>query len=109
MAMSKKALALGQVELRFLLVILGLKQHATCAVITSTLLEQTGQRVVPGALYSTLDRLTDKKYVAFEWLLPAQRRGGRACRYYKVTLLGKSIAHECVRGIVALSRKTFLA
>ena len=79
---------LGEFEQIVLLPLLRLGKNAYGVPIRNEL-EHRAKRVVSvGALYSTLDRLEAKGYVA-SWLAdPTPERGGRSKRYFRVEPLG---------------------
>jgi len=79
---------LGEFEQIVLLALLRLGKNAYGVPIRNEL-EHRAKRVVSvGALYSTLDRLEAKGYVA-SWLAdPTPERGGRSKRYFRVEPLG---------------------
>lgn len=53
--------------------------------IREAIQERTGRNVARGALYMTLDRLTDKGLLRSWKGEPLRERGGRARRHYEVT------------------------
>ncbi len=53
-----------------------------------------GRSVAPGALYTTLERVEQKGWVASRVGEPTAARGGRAKRFYTVTAFGKSAVRE---------------
>jgi PadR family transcriptional regulator PadR len=81
---------LGEFEQLVLLAILRLPDEAYGVSIRTEIADQTGRRVAPGALYTTLDRLEDKGLVTSCLGPPSPERGGRAKRYYEVTVSGTS-------------------
>lgn len=80
---------LGEFEQIVLLAILRLADEGAYGVsIRQEIRERTGRSTVPGALYTTLDRLEQKGLVASRFGEPTPARGGRAKRYYDVTSAG---------------------
>jgi len=79
---------LGEFEQIVLLALLRLGKDAY-GVPVRLEIEQRAQRSVSiGALYSTLDRLEAKGYVASWFADPTAERGGRSKRYFRVEPLG---------------------
>ena len=79
---------LGEFEQIVLLSILRLDDTAYGVSIRAEITEHTGRNVAPGALYTTLQRLEEKGFVASRLGDPTPERGGRAKRYYKVSAAG---------------------
>ena len=80
---------LGEFELLVLLSILRQEGGAFANQIREDLLENAGRRVTRGALYRTLDRLTEKGLL--KWELEASEvpeRGGHPMRRLRVTERG---------------------
>lgn len=57
-----------------------------------------------GALYSTLDRLEQKKYVKSRVGEPTPERGGRRKRLFEITGLGQAALENAWRVSAAMSR-----
>jgi DNA-binding PadR family transcriptional regulator len=79
---------LGEFEHLVMLAILRLDDNAYGVAIRAEIEKCAEQSVTPGALYTTLDRLTQKGWVDSQVGDPTPIRGGRAKRYYKVTAAG---------------------
>ena len=56
-----------------------------------------GRKVAPGALYTTLDRLSTKGLLVSREGEPTAVRGGRAKRFYTVTPEGRTLLVEAQR------------
>lgn len=86
---------LGEFELLVLLSILRLRDGPYANAVRDDLEENAGRRVTRGALYRTLDRLTDKGFVAWE-LEPSRvpERGGHPMRRLQVTEAGVEQVRE---------------
>ena len=84
-----RLIPLGELEQLVLLAILRLGDGAYGVSIRAELAERTGRRIVPGALYTTLDRLEDKGVLRSYLGEHTPERGGRAKRYYSLTASGK--------------------
>lgn len=79
---------LGEFEQVVLLAVLRLGDEAYGVTIREVILERTDRRPTPGALYTTLDRLEAKGFVASRFGDPTEERGGRAKRFFRVTPAG---------------------
>ena len=72
--------------------------------IRNELETQTGRSVARGAVYITLDRLVQKKYLR-SWLGDSTaERGGRAKRYFALTKTGKIALRASRDALINLSR-----
>ena len=79
---------LGEFEQIVLLALLRLGENAYGVPIRQEIQLRTKRAVSVGALYSTLDRLEAKGYVASWFAEPTPERGGRSKRYFRVEPLG---------------------
>jgi PadR family transcriptional regulator PadR len=79
---------LGEFEQIVLLALLRLGKNAYGVPIRQEIEHRTKRSVTVGALYSTLDRLEAKGYVASWFADPTAERGGRSKRYFRVEPLG---------------------
>jgi len=79
---------LGEFEQIVLLAILRLGDGAYGVPIRREIEKRAGRGVTVGALYSTLDRLEAKGYVASWFADPTAERGGRSRRYFRVAPAG---------------------
>jgi PadR family transcriptional regulator PadR len=79
---------LGEFEQIVLLALLRLGENAYGVPIRQEIQLRTKRVVSVGALYSTLDRLEAKGYVASWFAEPTPERGGRSKRYFRVEPLG---------------------
>lgn len=79
---------LGEFEQIVLLALLRLGKNAYGVPIRQEIEQRAKRSVTIGALYSTLDRLEAKGYVASWFAEPTAERGGRSKRYFKVEPLG---------------------
>lgn len=71
-----------------LLVLFRLGEGAYGAAIRDEILERTGRRVTPGAIYPTLDRLERKGFVRSYAGDPVPERGGRSKRHFVIERSG---------------------
>lgn len=86
---------LGEFELLVILAILQRPEDSYANRVRETLQSSAGRTVTRGALYRTLDRLTDKGLI--EWELEPSgtpARGGHPMRRLSVTRAGKQAARE---------------
>jgi PadR family transcriptional regulator, regulatory protein PadR len=85
---------LGEFEQSVLLAIVHLADEAYGVTIRREIEARTGRSIAVGALYTALDRLERKGFVASRMSEPTSQRGGRSRRYF------------CVRpsGVTALER-----
>jgi PadR family transcriptional regulator PadR len=79
---------LGEFEQIVLLALLRLGKNAYGVPIRHEIAQRTKRDVTVGALYSTLDRLEAKGYVASWFAEPTAERGGRSKRFFRVEPLG---------------------
>ena len=90
-----KSAFLGELEQVLLLAVARLEgKRAYGMAIRKEIEERTGQNVAIGSVYSALDRLQQKGFVASAVGDPTPERGGRAKRYYRL----------CGQGVAALTR-----
>ena len=89
--------SLGQFEQLVLTAIVSLGDNAYGVTIHQKVEDLARPKSVTlGAIYVTLDRLEDKKYVT-SWLSePTAERGGRAKRCYKVEASGERALRESI-------------
>lgn len=83
-----RASSLGEFEQIVLLAILRLDDAAYGVSIRAEISRRTGRSVASGAMYTTLQRLEEKGFVASRMGDPTRERGGRAKRFYKVSAPG---------------------
>jgi DNA-binding PadR family transcriptional regulator len=99
-----RAVSLGEFEQIVLLAVLRLDDAAYGVTIRAEIAARTGRETSPGALYTTLDRLEDKGFVASRLGEPTAERGGRAKRYYTVTAKGVRAIVRAQRAFHSLSQ-----
>ena len=97
-----KPISLGEFEQIILLAILRLGENAYGVSIKSEITICTGRKPTPGALYTGLNRLEDKRLVASSTGDPSPVRGGRAKRYYTVTPKGIKAVTDAQRSFQRL-------
>ena len=79
---------LGEFEQIVLLAIARLGSEAYGTSIRREIEDRTGREIAVGALYTALERLERKGYVASLMSDPTPQRGGRARRHYTVAAEG---------------------
>jgi DNA-binding PadR family transcriptional regulator len=90
---------LGEFEQIVLLAVLRLGKNAYGVPIRQEIEHRTKRSVTIGALYSTLDRLETKGYLA-SWIAdPTAERGGRAKRFFRVEPLGLSAVRRSQKAL----------
>ena len=86
---------LGEFEQMVLLAILRLGETAYAVPIRDEIQQRAGRNVARGALYTTLERLEAKGFLASRMSDPTPERGGRSRRYFEVTGEGvQSLRHS---------------
>jgi PadR family transcriptional regulator PadR len=94
---------LGNFELMVMLALLRLGEDASYGVPILREIEETGGREVAlGSVYATLGRLEEKGLVSSKLGEPTPERGGRAKRYFRVTLQGLREVCETKRALKKL-------
>ena len=93
---------LGEFEQIVLLAILRLGEDAYGVTIRSEIAARTDRDPSPGALYTTLDRLEEKRFVISRLGDPTPQRGGRAKRYFEVTKAGIAAVKRAQRAYQSL-------
>ena len=86
--MPPKPPYLGEFEYAVLLAVMHLGDEAYAVPIRELIEGRTGRPVARGALYTALERLEAKACLRSRMGDPTPERGGRARRYFSVTLLG---------------------
>lgn len=81
---------MGEFEQLVLLAILRLDNEAYGMEIREEIERRTGRDVSYGAVYTALDRLSKKAWVAHELGEPVPERGGRARKYFRVEPEGRA-------------------
>jgi PadR family transcriptional regulator PadR len=79
---------LGEFEITVLLAVLTLEDDASGVRVLEEIGKRTGRSVARGAVYVTLDRLADKKFLNARVDKATPERGGHPRRTFKVTPAG---------------------
>jgi PadR family transcriptional regulator, regulatory protein PadR len=93
---------LGRFEEAVLMSLINAKGEATTADIYETLANKL-TRVSFGAIYTTLDRMVDKKFVEVRKGEPLPERGGKARNFYRITSGGRAAVIDARRTTSALA------
>lgn len=84
---------LGRFEEAVLMVLVSAKGDMTIAEIYEVLADKL-LRVSFGAIYTTLDRMGEKKFITRRKGTPLAERGGKARYYYKISTIGRAALVE---------------
>jgi DNA-binding PadR family transcriptional regulator len=88
------------------MILLAILKHgpdATAGDVQAALSEARGSEQPFGSVFTTLDRLEQKKFVKWKKGKPDTRRGGRAPRLYTVTGAGQATLITSLRATHALA------
>ena len=86
--------SLGEFEQSVLLAIAHLGEGAYGVTIRQTIESRTRRDVAIGALYTALDRLERKGYVASSMSDPTPERGGRSKRHFQLEAAGAAALNQ---------------
>lgn len=92
--MKKREDPLGSLEHIVLLAVMRLGDDAYGISVRREIEATTGRDLSIGAIYATLMRLESKGFLKSSEGEPTAERGGRAKRYFRVTVDGKSAAQS---------------
>jgi PadR family transcriptional regulator PadR len=95
---------LGEFEYLLITSAARLGDDAYGAAIRQAIEEATGRRCSIGALYTTLDRLEAKGFIATRMGDPTPQRGGRPKRMVRVTAKGTRSASDFYNVVTRVSR-----
>ena len=95
---------LGEFELLVMLTIIRLGENAYGVPISQEIEQQTGRSVSYGTVYSTLERLQKKGFVASNLGDATPERGGRAKRYFRATSTGLRTVRDTKQSLIRLWR-----
>jgi PadR family transcriptional regulator, regulatory protein PadR len=94
---------LGSLELMVLLAVSRLKDKAYGASIVGSIQKNANVRTKIGAVYTSLSRMIDKKLIKSKLGESTSVRGGRAKRYYALTMTGEKAMTKSVQAIKKLA------
>jgi PadR family transcriptional regulator, regulatory protein PadR len=86
--------SLGEFEQSVLLAIAHLGDEAYGVSVRREIEQRTRRTVAVGALYTALDRLERKGYVASRMSDPTPERGGRSKRYFRLRAAGATALRQ---------------
>jgi DNA-binding PadR family transcriptional regulator len=99
----REVTVLPKLEEMILLAVLKHGPDATAGVVQAALSDVTGHEQAFGSVFTTLDRLADKKFVRWKRGEPEERRGGRAPRLYTITGSGRAALVASLRATQELA------
>jgi PadR family transcriptional regulator PadR len=92
----------GEWELTVILALMRLGEDAYGVPICREIEAQTGREVAVGSVYATLERLEEKGFVSSELGKPTAERGGRAKKYFRITIIGVREVRRTRRALMNL-------
>jgi DNA-binding PadR family transcriptional regulator len=95
---------LSEVELMVMLAVMRLDDNAYGVPISRELEEIGGRELPMGSIYATLERLEEKSLISSNVGEPTPERGGRAKRYFRVTIRGLREVRKTRQALVSLWR-----
>jgi PadR family transcriptional regulator, regulatory protein PadR len=101
--MTKREEPLGSLEHIVLLAVLRLGEEAYGMTVRREIESTIGRDLSVGAVYATLVRLESKGYVKSIEGEPTAERGGRAKRYFRVTVDGQAALRDAHETIMKMS------
>ena len=93
---------LAEFELMVLLAVIRLDDNAYGVPISHEIENRTGREASLGSVYASLERLEDKGFVTSRLGERTAERGGRAKRYFFITVQGLHAVREAQRALTAL-------
>ena len=93
---------LGEFELSLLIAVAHLGDEAYGLRIRREIQERTGRDVAIGALYTSLNRLEDKRFVVSEMSASLPQRGGRPRRHFELTKDGEEALRQSYRRLTRM-------
>jgi PadR family transcriptional regulator, regulatory protein PadR len=103
LSLIKEPILLPKLEEMVLLAILKHGADTTAGEVQAALSEAAGKERAFGSIFTTLDRLTEKKMVKWRKGTPDARRGGRAPRLYTITGVGQTSLIASLRATQSLA------
>jgi PadR family transcriptional regulator, regulatory protein PadR len=95
---------LGDFELMVLLALMRLGEDAYGVPICREIEQQSGRAVALGTVYAALERLEEKDLVSSELGESTPQRGGRAKRYFRMTIKGLREVRDARTALINLWR-----
>ena len=93
---------MGEFEQLVLLALLRLDNDAYGMEVRQEIERHTGREVSYGAVYTTMDRLERKGFVAHRMGDPIAERGGRARKYFRVLPEGREALRATQQALTAM-------
>jgi DNA-binding PadR family transcriptional regulator len=100
----KRGELLGSLEYIVLLALARLDGSAYGLLVLREIAQRTGRNLSIGAVYGTLERLEEKRYVSSSTGDPTPERGGRAKRVFRIEAAGKralQISGQTIRSMTS--------
>ena len=94
---------MGEFEQLVLLALLRLDNDAYGMEVRQEIEERTGREISYGAVYTTLDRLEQKGYVAHRLGEATPERGGRAKKYFRALPAGRQALRATQHALTVMS------
>ena len=95
---------LGEFEQVVLFAVLHCGDHAYGVTVREAIEARTGRRPSAGAVYTTLERLEARRYIASSWGEPTRERGGKRKRYYQLQPAGREALTRSWQALRAMAR-----
>lgn len=93
---------LGELELLVMLALARLGDDAYGVAIRQEIERRSGHDVAIGAVYATLTRLAEKRFVTAWVSDPLPMRGGRARKYWRLTAFGERAIRDAAASITSM-------
>jgi DNA-binding PadR family transcriptional regulator len=93
---------LGEFELSLLMAVAHLADEAYGLRIRREIERRTGRHVAIGALYTSLNRLEDKRYVRSQMSESLPQRGGRSRRHFELTKAGEEALRQSYKRLTEM-------
>jgi DNA-binding PadR family transcriptional regulator len=94
---------LGEFEQVVLFAVLQL-DDAYGVTVREEIRRRTGRVVSAGAVYTTLERLEERRFVSSRWGEPTPERGGKRKRYFAITPTGRAALARSYQAVRAMAR-----
>ena len=95
---------LGEFEQLLLFALLDLEEQANGAAIRTQIEKRTGRLVSPGAIYTAMDRLEARGFVASRIETTPAELGGRRQKYYQLERAGAQTLERSYRMLSQMAR-----
>lgn len=95
---------LGEFEVLVMLAVLHLGASATGTLVRAEIEQRAGRKVGRGAVYVTLDRLSDKKLLSSKYSDATPERGGHPGRSFTATAYGIAALRQSVDALQKMQK-----